>query len=780
MLRKFFLSGLTPILLAYSVIAHADTDASNVSADAVVINGDKLELHLDRKMRAIGNASISRGKQSIQGDVIDYDMQNDELYAKGNAILNLGDSQLSGSELHMQLSTSIGEIRDASITMLKTVRHSNNFSTSQTQPIDGRSDYTITGTATDSNQSPTSEIIQLALSSSQVNSSKARGDAKTILFEGQDKKRLKDARYTTCEVGVDDWYIKTKELELNNFTESGVAKNAYIEIKGVPVLYTPWIGFSYSNQRKSGLLSPTYGTTSKNGLEISVPFYWNISPDMDATLTTRTLSKRGIQLQGEFRYLEEKFSGIDSLEYLPSDNQSGENRYYASLKHQHNLGSGWSAGYSLEKVSDDQYFSDLSTRIVTTSRINLPQQFNIDYANETWRFNGVAQKFQTLDNLSYPYERLPQMTLTGSKYFGDVNANLYTQLVAFDSNINDPVVKPTGSRLTLYPSISLPMNQSYGYITPKIGIHHTSYNLNNNPNNPGSQQRTLPIASIDGGLFFDRDFKISNRAYTQTIEPRLFYAYIPNTKQTDIPIFDSSTSDLNFSTLFRENQYTGNDRINNANQLSLALTTRLIESDTGIQRLSASVGQRYYFADQKVTLNNTEIVRENNTSDIVVGLTTYLKTNWNVNAFWQYNTTDSTSTRTSLASRFSPEPGKALNLSYTYRQNTSSTNESNGINQFDFSGQWPLGQGWYGIGRANYSIEDKHIIETLAGVEYNAGCWQTRTVIQRVSTATANASYALFFQIELGGLASIGTDPLDVIKRSIPGYVSTGLIPDSY
>ena len=780
MLRKFFLSGLTPILLAYSVIAHADTDASNVSADAVVINGDKLELHLDRKMRAIGNASISRGKQSIQGDVIDYDMQNDELYAKGNAILNLGDSQLSGSELHMQLSTSIGEIRDASITMLKTVRHSNNFSTSQTQPIDGRSDYTITGTATDSNQSPTSEIIQLALSSSQVNSSKARGDAKTILFEGQDKKRLKDARYTTCEVGVDDWYIKTKELELNNFTESGVAKNAYIEIKGVPVLYTPWIGFSYSNQRKSGLLSPTYGTTSKNGLEISVPFYWNISPDMDATLTTRTLSKRGIQLQGEFRYLEEKFSGIDSLEYLPSDNQSGENRYYASLKHQHNLGSGWSAGYSLEKVSDDQYFSDLSTRIVTTSRINLPQQFNIDYANETWRFNGVAQKFQTLDNLSYPYERLPQMTLTGSKYFGDVNANLYTQLVAFDSNINDPVVKPTGSRLTLYPSISLPINQSYGYITPKIGIHHTSYNLNNNANNPGSQQRTLPIASLDGGLFFDRDFKISNRAYTQTIEPRLFYAYIPNTKQTDIPIFDSSTSDLNFSTLFRENQYTGNDRINNANQLSLALTTRLIESDTGIQRLSASVGQRYYFADQKVTLNNTEIVRENNTSDIVVGLTTYLKTNWNVNAFWQYNTTDSTSTRTTLASRFSPEPGKALNLSYTYRQNTSSTNESNGINQFDFSGQWPLGQGWYGIGRANYSIEDKHIIETLAGVEYNAGCWQTRTVIQRVSTATANASYALFFQIELGGLASIGTDPLDVIKRSIPGYVSTGLIPDSY
>ena len=779
MLRKKIPSCLTAILLAYGLTAHADSDITTTSADAVVINGDKLELHLDRQMRAIGNASISRGEQSIQGDVIDYDMQNDELHAKGNAILNLRDAQLSGSELHMQLSTSIGEIQDASFTMLKTSSRSSNFSTSQNQPIDGRSDYTITGTVSDSNQSPTSEIVKLALSSSQVNSSKARGDAKTILFEGQDKKRLKDARYTTCEAGVDDWYIKTKELELNNYTESGVAKNAYIEIKGVPVLYTPWIGFSFSNQRKSGLLAPTYGTTSKNGLEISVPFYWNISPDMDATLTTRTLSKRGVQLQGEFRYLEEKFSGIDSLEYLSSDNQTSENRYYASLKHQHNLGGGWSAGYSLEKVSDDEYFSDLSTRIVTTSRINLPQQLNLDYGNETWRFNGLVQKFQTLDKVSYPYERLPQLTLTGSKYFGDVNTNLYTQVVAFDSNINDPVIKPTGTRLTLYPSISLPMHQSYGYITPKIGIHHTSYNLNNIANNLESQQRTLPIASIDSGLFFDRDFKISSRAYTQTIEPRLFYVYIPNTKQSDIPIFDSSSSDLNFSTLFRENQYTGNDRINNANQLSLSLTTRLLESDTGIQRLSASIGQRYYFADQKVSLP-TETLRKSDTSDIVMGLTTYLKTNWNVNAFWQYNTADSKSARTTLASRFTPEPGKALNLSYTYRQDTSSTSVSNGINQFDLSGQWPLGQGWYGIGRANYSIEEKHIIETLAGIEYNAGCWQTRTVIQRVTTATANASYALFFQIELGGLASIGTDPLDVIKRSIPGYVSTGLIPDSY
>ncbi len=778
MLRQKILSSLTAISLVYSLIAHAESDDSAITADAVVINGDKLELHIDRNMRAIGNASISRGKQTILGDVIDYDTQNDTLHATGNVGLNLGDSKINGSELHMQLATSIGEIKDASITMLKPASARDNFSTSQNQAMDGRIDYTTTGVAADNSAQNNVEMFHLAPNSQQY-AAQARGDADSIFFEGQDKKRLINARYTTCQAGVDDWYIKTKELDLNNYTESGVAKNAYIEIKGVPVLYTPWIGFSYSNQRKSGLLAPTYGTTSKSGFEVSVPFYWNISPNMDATLATRALSKRGVQLQGEFRYLDEHYSGIDNLEYLGSDNQTGNNRYYASLKHQHDLGSGWSAGYSLEKVSDNEYFSDLSTRIVTTSRINLPQQFNIDYGNENWHFNGLVQKFQTLDKVSYPYERLPQMTLAGNKYYGDVNVNLYTQVVKFDTNINDPTVKPTGNRLTLYPSISLPMHQTYGYITPKIGIHHTSYNLNNIADNLESQQRTLPIASLDGGLFFDRDFKISNRAYTQTIEPRLFYVYIPNTKQSDIPIFDASSADLNFSTLFRENQYTGNDRINNANQLSLALTTRLIESDTGIQRLSASIGQRYYFADQKVALP-TETLRKSNTSDIVLGLSSYLKTTWNVNAFWQYNTANAKSARTTVASRFTPEPGKALNLSYTYRQDTSSSDVSNGINQFDLSGQWPLGQGWYGIGRANYSIQEKHIIETLAGIEYNAGCWQTRTLVQRVSTATANANYALFFQIELGGLASIGTDPLDVIKRSIPGYVSTGVIPDSY
>lgn len=785
MLKIRFLASMAAALLVHSPMPLADevlpingSRPSDVQDDGIVIDGDKLELHLDRKMRAIGDAAIHRGKQDAYGDIIEYDVQNDELHVIGNARIEVGNAKLVGPELRMRLSESIGEMRDASISMTKASESSlqqrraissETFSRQlgnlQSQQI-GSDSATLTDSSSIENQdsSALSAVPQ---------SSKARGDAKAIFFEGQDKKRLTGARYTTCAADVDDWYIKASEIELNDYTDSGTAKNAYIEFKGVPLLYTPWISFSFNDQRKSGLLAPTIGSTSRSGFEVLTPFYWNISPNMDATLAARALSKRGLQLQGEFRYLEENFSGIDNLEYLPSDSTSNETRFYANLKHQHVLGKGWSAGYSLEKVSDDQYFSELSTRITTTSRINLPQQFNVDYADDIWRFNALAQKFQTLDGVSYPYERLPQMTLSGNQYYGDVNANLYTQLVAFDTNKNAPIT-PTGTRFTAYPSISIPFNRPYGYVTPKFGIHHTSYSLNNVANNLESQQRTLPIFSLDSGLYFDRDFQIANRAYSQTVEPRLFYVYIPDKKQSDIPLFDTSESDLNFSSLFNENQFTGNDRINNANQLSFALTTRFIESNTGTQRLSASIGQRFYFADQEVALNYNDLssYRKNNSSDIIAGLSTHLKNSWNLDAFWQYNTNDSNSVRTTLTSRYNPEPGKTLNLSYSYRSEL--------LDQFDISGQWPLGKGWYGIGRANYSLREKHVIETLAGIEYDAGCWQARSVMQRVSTATADANYALFFQLELGGLASIGANPLAVIKRNIPGYVSSGLIPDTY
>lgn len=756
---------------------------------SIQIEGDKLDLYLDRKMRASGNAEISKGDQHIYGDNIEYDVQNDELKVNGNVRIDLGDSEIKGPALKMRLSESIGEMRDASVSMNKVVS-----GTGKKEPVPHNDPNVYTqskllNTETsltddpklyqDSYREPARPIGLEALPS--INST-SRGDAQVVFFEGQDKKRLKNARYTTCEAGVDDWYIKAKEIELNDYTQSGTAKNAYVEFKGIPLLYTPWISFSFSSERKSGLLAPTIGSTTKTGFEAAVPYYINIAPNKDATVSTRYMSKRGLQLQGTFRYLGENYSGIDSVEYLDKDSSTNKRRYYANLSHSYDFNNGWSAGYNLEKVSDNQYFSDLSTRIINTSRVNLPQEGRVDYTGDVWKFNGLVQKYQTLDNIDFPYERLPQLTLAADKEWDYVNADFYSQYTYFDRNQSAPLAV-TGSRLVLYPSISAPFTQSYGFVTPKLGLHMTQYSLKNNDfivngatvsNNTDS--RVLPILSVDSGLYFERDFDVlknnnTKNGYTQTVEPRLFYVYIPNQNQDLLPVFDSGLADLNLSSLFAENQFLGDDRINNANQLSLAVTSRIIDRDTGIERLATTIGQRYYFQSQNVTLPGG--VKSSGTrSDVVAGLTARLSNQWNLDAFGQYNTDGNGLVRGNFLARYNPEPGKLLNIGYRYTQAF--------LEQLDVSGQWPLSRGWYGVGRYNYSVRESKPIEAVAGLEYDAGCWQARAVIQRVETATAQANYGLFFQLELGGLTSIGSNPLNLLRRDIPGYLSSSEIPNIY
>ncbi|WP_047539481.1 LPS-assembly protein LptD [Methylotenera versatilis] len=787
LLATLFISG-------YGTVATAETLSKELSQapetilptalpDAIEIEGDVLDMYLDRKMRASGNALISKGDQKIYGDTIEYDVQNDELQVNGNARIELPDSLIKGPALKMRLSESIGEMKDASITLNKTYSntapqtslHNSPSVYTQSKLLNAQSTLTDDPRLYQDSYRETPAPIGQASIDPKFNSS--RGDAEAILFEGQDKKRLLGARYTTCEAGVDDWYIKAKEISLDDYTQSGSAKGAYVEFKGVPLLYSPWLTFSFNNERKSGFLAPSVGTTSRSGFETLIPYYINIAPDMDATVATRYLSKRGMQLQGEFRYLNEDFSGINSVEYLDNDSLSGSRRYYANFAHNHQLSDRWSAGYNIEKVSDNEYFSEMSTRIVSTSRVNLPQQGFVNYVGDVWQFNGLAQKYQTLDETNYPYQRLPQLTLTADKEWKYFDTNFYSEWTYFDRNDNAPIAA-TGSRLTLYPSISVPFTQSYGFITPKIGIHSTSYRLNDNNFNingntvsNNSANRTLPIFSLDSGLYFERDTKVVKNRYTQTIEPRLFYVYIPNKEQDLLPVFDSALADLNLSSLFTENQFTGNDRVNNANQLSLAVTSRMIDKDTGIERFAATIGQRYYFDNQKVVLPGTA-QPTNNSSDIIAAMTARLSNKWNLDTFWQYNTDGAGIVRSNILARYNPEPGKLMNVGYRYTQQF--------LEQINVSGQWPLSRGWYGVGRFNYSVREKALIESLAGIEYDAGCWQARTVIQRVETATADANYGLFFQLELGGLASIGSNPLNLLRRDIPGYLSSGELPNIY
>lgn len=770
---------MSPAIANFEPLNDVAEDAGNVSEgdtpispDAIVIQGDKMQVYQDRQYTTTGNAELLKQGQNIYGDTINYDVENGQLNVVGNSKIVAKDSVIDGSELHMRLDDNVGDMKEATFTMSTPDR--NTMRSVQPQTV------TLYNDIAENNQSITQQNIDdnSAVSTPLDGSVKSRGDADTILFEGQNKKRLKNARITTCEVGNNDWYIKSSDLQLDDYTKTGTGRNARIEFKDVPILYTPWIRFPYSNERKSGFLAPTIGTTSKSGLEMLVPYYWNISPNMDATLATRYLSSRGIQLQGEFRYLDEHYSGINNIEYLNNDDETNKTRFYIKLKHQQTLSNGVSFNYDYSKVSDNAYFSDMTSRIITTSLVNLPQQASVSYGYGGWGFNALVQKYQTLDNVSYQYQRLPQLTANTDQDFGMFNFKMNNQFVRFDTDAAAPQTLVKGNRFSAYPSISLPYAVPYGYITPKIGVSYTSYDLTNVAASglDANSTRSLPIFSLDTGLFFDRKTQIGKNSYTQTLEPRLFYVYIPYQDQSKMPVFDSAAADLNLGTLFLENQYVGGDRVNDANQLSMAVTSRLFDANTGVQRLAATLGQRFYFTEQKVGLPN-EVLRTGDSSDIVAAVTARLRNHWALDSAFQYNTSGNDIVKANIGTRYNPEPGKVLNLSYRFTQAQASS-AVGALNQVNVSGQWPLGKGYYGVGRYNYSLEDKQPIEVLAGIEYDASCWKTRAVMQRLTTTTGDANYAFFLQLELDGLASVGSNPMTLLSREIPGYSKN--IPDSY
>ncbi len=598
-----------------------------------------------------------------------------------------------------------------------------------------------------------------------------RGDAQRIDFLGAQHERLTDSRYTTCAVGQDDWFLRVKELDLNRTTEVGTAHNASVEFMGIPFLYLPWVSFPLSDKRKTGFLPPTIGTTGRSGLEISVPYYWNIAPNMDATLIPRILSKRGIQLQNEFRYLWPLFAGELHADILPHDRTVGDNRDFLAWHHEHNLTHGWSGRLNVQRASDDNYFRDLSTRVVDTSTTNLPRDAELNYTTEHWLFSTRVLSYQTLQDpdptkrIDTPYRLQPQVLLRGAKadYYG-MDLNLESELTQFDhpSKVN-------GRRLLIYPSMSYPIANNYAYITPKLGFHYTRYKLTQNFSGDAEFDRNLPIFSLDSGLFFERALSYKDQPYRQTLEPRLYYVHIPFQDQSNIPKFSTSESDFNFAQIFTENQFVGGDRINDANQLTAALTSRFVEDDTGIERIRAAIGQRYYFDTQQVTLDNP--ARDGFTSDILAAVSGQLSRKWSIDVAAQYNPDLNRTEKFSAGARYNPGPGKVINLAY--RQRAASAALPEPVNQIDISGQWPIGARWYGLGRLNYSLRDRKVVEGLAGLEYNKDCWALRLVAHRLATAQQQVSTSFFVQLELNGLSRLGNNPLEALKQNIPGYMKS-------
>jgi len=725
-------------------------ESPSISQDSVEIEGDNLETLLDRKMKARGNAILKKGNKTIKAEVIEYDEVSEKLTTNGNTNIDLENMRLTGSKLSYRLSDETGRMDDATF----------NF-----RP--------------DNNQEKSSIKNGVLVAKRAY---EFRGDAKTIFFEGENKKRLEKSKVTTCEADSDDWYLKSSNMEVNTKTDRVNASNTVVEFKGLPVLYTPYINFSLNKNRKSGFLASTFGTTTKSGFDFQIPYYFNISPNMDATLTARYLGKRGPQADGEFRYLEENYSGKNQIQFMNHDEASGkDNRYFVKLEHQHKFNNGWSASYNYQKVSDDAYFSDLATMIQVTSVVNLPQRANINYSGDTWKFNALTEKYQTLTNASNsPYQRLPQLDLSARKDYDSYILDFRSQWAYFDrdnkfaSTYTDQQ-KITGSRLSMTPSISVPFTETYGYIKPKLSANIRSYSLNNST--IGNKDIITPILSVDSGMYFDRKINLLNQSYTNTLEPRLFYVYIPYKDQSSLPNFDTGLADLNMQTLFTENQYNGQDRINDANQLTAALTSKFIDKN-GKERLSGVIAQRYYFEDRKIFGSDLEAKKAN--SDIFMGATARLANSLNLDAMFQYDPTSSTMLRSTLSSRYNPEPGKLINLSYRMIDNVNDNTQD--LKVFNAAGQWPLGNRFYSIGRYNYDLKTSQTIEVLGGIEYDGGCWVARSIFDRISLPTSpQANYTFFVQLELNGLGSIGSDANKLnnfLYRNVPGVRTVNQIPD--
>ncbi len=590
-----------------------------------------------------------------------------------------------------------------------------------------------------------------------------RGNAERIDFVDENRYRLRDATYTTCPVDNEDWFLKVGRLDIDKTRNIGTARNASLRFLGTPILYTPWINFPLDNARKTGMLAPTFGTTERGGLDVLVPYYLNLAPNYDATLYPRLLSRRGVQLGGEFRYLLDAARGENRLEYLPDDNEAKRSRWSMTLKNDYRVDANTQAGMSFSRVSDDDYFRDLSNLISITSISHLNREAWVTTRHPGWNAELRAQSFQTLQDSSAPtpilepYARLPHAHLGMNRSLGHgVEFKLETEATRF--------AHPTlieGTRVLAYPTLRLPLTNSFGFLTPQIGWHSSYYALDDSA--PEQRlTRNLPILSVDSGVTFDRPFNFAGQAYEQTLEPRVYYVYTPYRNQDEIPVFDTALLDFSYAQMFTENQFIGGDRINDANQLTFALTSRFIEAASGLERLQVTLGQRYYFAAQRVTLDPGDPVRTSNTTDLLAAVSGQITRDWRIDTAWQLDTQNGTTIRQNLGASYRPGPGRTLNFGYRFIDQTTE--------QIDLSGQWPLGQRWYGMFRYNYSFQDDKLVEGLAGLEYNGGCWAVRGVFQRLATKENQSTDALFFQLELSGMGRLGSNPLDALKHSVPGY----------
>jgi LPS-assembly protein len=661
-----------------------------------------------------------------------------------------------------------------------------------------------------------------------------RGFAKDIDLRPDGKVALENVRYTSCPVGIEDWSLSASDINLDTKLQVGVAHHVTMRFKDVPIFYTPYISFPLGDERKSGLLLPSLGHSSSNGFDAEVPYYFNLAPNYDLTFTPGVLTARGVQLTEDFRYLTASSHGQLDATFLPNDKQQHDNRSYTRYTDVTDIKHGLRFDTDIAAVSDVNYFQSFAVGTEQTSVTFLQRRADVLYYDDIWRVRGELQNYQTIDitvaAADRPYSRVPRVQ--GSALYPIANSNFE---FAFDSEAVNFLrgVGPTGVRVNLSPEIRWSSRGQGYFFEPAVGYDFTQYDLRDaGIGQPSSPSRALPYARVDTGLVFEREAGAQGQR-TQTLEPRLVYSYVPYRNQNELPIFDSGLPDLNLVELFRTNRYVGSDRIGDANQVALAMTTRLFDTVSGTQYLAATVGQIRYFSIPRVGLPQDVLalsqgLRDQNgqllgaipmvnplalpgaltapggqsyvaypgqsylgqyayglsrtaqalalgqnpafpASDIVAEVALTGYKHLGVNLDYQWNPYTSTTEKSEIALQYRPDPTRVVNIGYRFQEGI--------LKQWDGSFAWPIAAHWNTVGRWVYSLQDRQTIEQVAGIEFKSCCYKVQLVQRRylsirpgTTTVGGTLDTSIALQLELTGLSSVGKREDSFLEQSIRGY----------
>ncbi len=677
---------------------------------AVAIEADQTEI-VGKTILFSGNAELEKDGMIVNAEKLGYDKESDSFTGEGN--IRIQDSSgniFQAQKLEMEVDTLIGNAENVNYTLTKKLG----------AKAPGGKKY-----------------IQ------------AHGVAKSIDFEGHDLVVLHDATYSTCRKDKEIAVMSAGKIELDKSAGVGKARNMTLRLFDVPVFWFPYMSFALNSDRKSGFLMPSIGSTDRSGSSIKIPYYINISPNMDATVSANYYSKRGAQLQGEYRYKNRggkvNFRGA----YLADDKETGDDRFGYKFDLRQRLARQWSATVNYAKVSDANYFEDFSRKLLLTSATYLNQDAKLNYNGRWLRANALYSRFQTIDDTipdsSRPYTREPAVSFSTSiPKLNDFKFDAYGSYTSFQSD-----GKVSGPRSDLGASVAYDFRKMYGFFKPKATFRYTSYDLTNIAAGADSNpDRSLGIFSLDGGLYFDKDSSFSGKDYTTSLEPRLFYLYVPFQDQTDIPVFDTGENTFSMGTMFRENRFTGPDRVADANQVTVSLTSRLVSVDTGNELLKGTIGQIYYFDDRKVSLTSDPTQIDTfSRSDFVAELYTRISKKFYMYNFFQYDSENGQYGTFNTDLRYTKDPRRRIKIGYYDRNDSSRQLNANVV--------WALAPRWQLNAYGRYDLDLSDFLRSGAGIGYNACCWGINFNVQRRIDNNSDYVNSFLIRFELNGLTSI-------------------------